>query len=370
VGFSLFRSQQSPVLADFGSSGVKLLQVSLGERPQALAAGWIPFTDELRAKPPEARLDHVANELPRILKANGFRGNRVVLAPLSQHILIKHLSLAPADGDQAESVAAAQLAAGLGCDPAALVVRVSKVCEAMRDGAPKLETIALAMSREDVMRYVSLFRRVRLGVVGVHSEIQALVHAFDHLHAADPSARTGTMYADLGYGGTKIAICHQGKLVFAKSVPLSGRAFDARIAEVRRVPIAEVRRTRLEHGVLAAGTHAPDADGDAIALCTGAERVAHEAVEMLADEFCMCLRYHAALFPDWTVGRVVFLGGEARDVGLCQALAAALRLPAKAGDPLSRMLPIGSSPPGLPEPDRAHPDWAVVCGLANAPTDL
>ncbi|MBI1304299.1 MAG: hypothetical protein GC172_11020 [Phycisphaera sp.] len=370
MGFSLFRSQHSPVLADFGSSGVKLLQVSLGERPQAIAGGWIPFTDELRAKPPEARLDHVASELPRVLKANAFRGNRVVLAPLSQHILVKHLSLAPTDGDQAESVAATQLAIGLGCDPAALVVRVNKVCETMRDGAPKLETIALAMSREDVMRYVSLFRRVRLGVVGVHSEIQALVHAFDHLHGADSSARTGTMYADLGYGGTKIAICHQGKLVFAKTVPLSGRAFDARIAEARRAPISEVRRLRLEHGVLGAGAHAPEADGEAVALATSAEMVAREVVEMLSDELCMCLRYHAALFPDWTVGRVVFLGGEARDVGLCQALAAALRLPAKAGDPLSRMLPIGSAPQGLPEPERAHPDWAVACGLASAPTDL
>jgi hypothetical protein len=64
------------------------------------------------------------------------------------------------------------------------------------------------------------------------------------------------------------------------------------------------------------------------------------------------------------------LGGEARDIGLCQALAASLRIPAKAGDPMARFLSNGPAPEGLPEPEAAHSGWAVACGLAAAPTDL
>jgi Tfp pilus assembly PilM family ATPase len=95
-----------------------------------------------------------------------------------------------------------------------------------------------------------------------------------------------------------------------------------------------------------------------------------EVLEGLSDELGMCARYHAALFRDRRIDRVVFLGGEARDVGLCQALAASLRLPAKAGDPLARFLANGPAPADLPEPDAAHPGWAAACGLASSPTDL
>jgi len=84
----------------------------------------------------------------------------------------------------------------------------------------------------------------------------------------------------------------------------------------------------------------------------------------------MCTRYHSALFRDRRIDRVVFLGGEARDTGLCQSLASGLRLPAKVGDPMARFLVNGAAPAGLPEPQASHPGWAVACGLASSPTDL
>ena len=95
-----------------------------------------------------------------------------------------------------------------------------------------------------------------------------------------------------------------------------------------------------------------------------------ETVESLADELSMCTRYHTALFRDRRIDRVVFLGGEARDTGLCQSLASGLRLPAKVGDPMARFLVNGAAPAGLPEPQASHPGWAVACGLASSPTDL
>jgi hypothetical protein len=95
-----------------------------------------------------------------------------------------------------------------------------------------------------------------------------------------------------------------------------------------------------------------------------------ETVESLADELSMCTRYHTALFRDRRIDRVVFLGGEARDTGLCQSLASGLRLPAKVGDPMARFLINGAAPKGLPDPQGTHPGWAVACGLASSPTAL
>jgi Tfp pilus assembly PilM family ATPase len=398
MSFGVFRQQHSPVLADFGSSGVKLLQASLGDKPSAIAAAFIPFSDEIRSQPIEDRFTYLANELPRVLSEGGFRGNRVVLSPFSQHMLVQHIGVAAADAPRANEVVRTQIAIALGCDPAALVVRTHEVCETNRDGQAKVEHIAFAMSREDVMRYVSLFKRAKFTVVGVHGEISALIHAFDHVNRRIEDATTSTMYVDLGYSGTKVAICHGAQIVFAKSIAIAGRTFDARIAEARGVTLEVARAARLAEGVrpirtAAAAVRATVSTDSGMAMlrvaedrrsggetpalsalpstqaCTIASEAA-ETLDSLCDELSMCTRYHSALFRDRRIDRVVFLGGEARDVGLCQALAGSLRLPAKVGDPLARLRAHGPTPVGLPDQNATHPGWAAACGLASSPTDL
>lgn len=390
MAFGLFRPQPSPVLVDFGSAGVKLLQVSPGDKAEATGAAYIPIPDEMRTQPVEARLDHIARELPAAMKRGGFRGNRVLLAPFSQHMLVNHVGVPQAEANRVELVSRTQVAVALGCDPASLVVRPVEVCETSRDGQPKLEVIVFAMSRDDVMRYVELFKRVKLSVAGLHGEIHALVHAFDHMNRRDEDANLTSMYLDLGYGSTKVAICHGLNLVFAKSVAIGGRTLDARIAETRRIGIAEARHLRLTEGVRAPRAERPAAvpeEGMALLRAAVAQAepaapapaaravasvgdIAREAVESLADEIAMCTRYHSALFRERRVDRVIFVGGESRDVGLCQWLASRLRLPAKGADPLARFMASTPAPAGLPDPGLPHPGWAVACGLASCPADL
>ena len=230
-----------------------------------------------------------------------------------------------------------------------------------------------------------------------------------------------TMYIDLGYGGTKVAICHGAKLVFAKSITIAGRTIDTRIAEARRCTVAEARTARLAEGIKpmrigspaqfapsnsadggmallrmaaakAESDEAAASNGGSVAAIATDRRVvgiapalgtaiptdaprsvsteARETIESLADELSMCTRYHGSLYRDRRIDRVVFLGGEARDTGLCQSLASGLRLPAKVGDPMARFLVNGAAPKGLPDPQSSHSGWAVACGLASSPTDL
>ena len=419
--FGMFRSHYSPILADFGSSGVKLVQTTVGDLPTVSAAAFIPFSDDLRSRPIEERFEFLAREMPEVLRENHFRGNRLVLAPFSQHMLVQHIGVPSGDADRAESVIRLQIAIGLGCDPAALVVRTSEVCETTRDGTAKVEHISFAMSRDDVMRYVELARRTKLNVVGVHGEISALVHAFDHVNRRAEDENISTMYVDLGYGGTKVAICHGAKLVFAKSISIAGRTIDTRLSEVRRCSLSDARAARLAEGIkpIRIGSPAPmnavpaataaataadggmailraaaaKAEADNAVTMTASDRrgagaapalgsavpagaasnltnEVRETVESLSDELSMCARYHATTFRDRRIDRVVFLGGEARDTGLCQSLASGLRLPAKVGDPMARFLINGAAPKGLPDAQGTHPGWAVACGLASSPTDL
>lgn len=380
--FGLFRPKLSPVLADFGASGLKLLQLSLGEPRRVHAIASIDLDAATRAKPLDVRFAAIADALPQTLRSAGFRGRRAVVAPFTQHTLVQHVAVPASDADCAEELIRTRIAISLGCDPAELIVRTRAVTDTIRDGEPRTETIAFAMARQDVMRYVELFRRAGLTVVGVHSGIAAMIHAFD----GDPRRLDGgvaTLYADLGYGGTKIAICHGTKLVFAKSIPFAGRALDARLAAAHGGCVEEARQTRMAAGLaawnspepptLVAAIAAPAARAGHEAAATRPERcvasIAREAVEGLADELSMCMRYHGALFPDNPIQRAVFTGGESRDRGLCRSLAETLELPVTVGDPLAPLL--SHETRRLPgDPAGPHCGWAVACGLAAAPTDL
>jgi hypothetical protein len=95
-----------------------------------------------------------------------------------------------------------------------------------------------------------------------------------------------------------------------------------------------------------------------------------ELLDTASDELSMCLRYHQGLFPERTINRAIFLGGEARQMWLCRHIVQAMRVPSQLGDPLARM----TREPGIQTPgvnlDRPQPGWAVACGLCTAPTDL
>ena len=418
--FSMFSKQASPILADFGSASVKLLQISSGERPVATAAAELLIPEELRGQAVDRKFEFFTKELPRTLSENGFKGKRVVVSPMSGQMLVQHMQLGQAD--LPEDAIRSQLAQQLNIDTSGVVVRSVPV----QDGAGpngKVEHVAFAMARDDVMRYVELFKRMRMQVVAVHNELQAMLHAFDHIHRRAGDENVATLYVDLGWGSTKVAVGHGTRLVFAKCIAIGGRHFDQTVAQMFKCDLAAARVRRMsedllplrqapaskphkssEEGglaILSAGMAQAEADarlepaetavetevaleeerrgakepkalGVTVPQGTGPVKAAGEygeLLESLADELSMCTRYHSACFPGKSIDRVVFLGGEARQIGLCQYLAESLHTAAKSGDPLSRLL--GPTPPaGLPDAALSHPSWAVVCGLASAPIDL
>ena len=83
-----------------------------------------------------------------------------------------------------------------------------------------------------------------------------------------------------------------------------------------------------------------------------------------------CLRYEQALFPSRKVGRTIFIGGEARQVEVCRAVARALRLPAQVADPLARLRKQQTGKVRGIERDKPEPGWTVPIGLCLMPADL
>ena len=98
------------------------------------------------------------------------------------------------------------------------------------------------------------------------------------------------------------------------------------------------------------------------------EQACRGPLNQLVDELNLCRRYHESAFPNRPVDRLVFVGGEARNRGLCQHVAREMALAAQVGDPLvrmARMSEIGIES-GI---DRRlpQPSWAVAIGLSMGP---
>ena len=429
MGFSMFSAHASPIAIDFGSSSIKVLQVSSGEPLSLVAAAQVQIPDPLRSDP-EKLFNFYAEAIPSALSAAKVKGRRCVCSVSSSRSFIQHMQLAPSDGLKRDDLIKAQLQFQRNIAPSSVVVRAIDVCDVHREGQLRHETICLAMSRETVMRYVDILRKAKLEVVGVHPEMTAMVRAFAHLHRRAGDENITTMYVDLGWGGTRTAIGHGLSTVFARNIQIGGKHFDQHIADHLHCDLASARAHRLSQQVIVApavpieqthmnGDEHSSARGSAIlagaldrakavlhvggggaSISAGATAVAperraggppvelrhevlpgevnttaanvdfSELLDALTDELLMCRRYHQSLFPGRPIDRLIFLGGEASQIGFCQHIARVLRLPAQLGDPMARLKRDAAlSTPGV-SLDRAQPGWAVAFGLCSSPTDL
>ena len=101
------------------------------------------------------------------------------------------------------------------------------------------------------------------------------------------------------------------------------------------------------------------------------DRIDHACREPLAkltEELALCRRHYEATFPNQPVQRLIFVGGEAHQRGLCQQIARDLGVAAQIGDPLARMgrfTEVGVEC-GI---DRRvpQPGWTVALGLSMGP---
>lgn len=406
MAFGMFSGQVSPIAIDLGSSSAKLLQISQGDQPALAAAAEVILPDEIRGD--AERTTAFWNEaIPAALRAGRFKGKRAVISMHSSQTLTQHMQITDTDGVKREDTIKAQLQMQMNVLPQNIVVRSVEVCPVIRNGQTRTEIICFAIAKDAVMKSVDMLRRCKLDVVGVHTEAMATVRAFEHIHRRADDDKITTLYIDMGWSGTRVAVSHGKKLAFARFITVGGRHFDQVLAAALKCDLGEARRKRLdlpgefvtagEGAMLSiaaeAATRAAAVRSSATAVLddrrTGVApsvlragvRAAHaprhisaadisELLDTLSDELSMCLRYHTGLFKGRPIDRVIFVGGESRQAWLCQHIVKELSVPAQLADPLARFDPTNApETPGLTL-GKPQPGWAVACGLCDAPTDL
>lgn len=397
MAFSMFTTQASPIAIDFGQSSLKVLQMSGGVVPSLIAAAELPIPDDVRADT-EKRFAFLNDALPALLKRGRFKGRKAVCSIPSAQTFIQHMPLMP--GNDREEQIKLHLQLQMGWMPSNIVVRSVEVCEVNRGEGARTETICFAVPRDIVMRQVDLLKKCKLEVAGIHTEQHAMVWAFDHLHRRDEDMQLTELYVDIGWGSSKVAISHGRDLVFAKIIQAAGRHLDQHLSQALTCDTAKARSRRVARSALevealaaartAAGVVTPaTAGGGGTAVAEGPGAVESAAIAginranevmpeneawlddfvgTITDDLQMCRRYHRALYPERPVSRVIFIGGEARQVGLCRRIAHALDLPARLGDPLVRLSRDESAGFDGVSFQQPQPGWAVAYGLCNAST--
>jgi Tfp pilus assembly PilM family ATPase len=397
------RTAGAPIAIDFGSASLKVLQLTSDEPPALVAAGCVETPEALRGNIKQ-RLEFQIDALPKLVGSLPVRGKRAVCAIPAPLTFCKHAQFSRQEALTPDILADTMLSEQLGRDASTLVRRLIEVTGADRAaGSGKGEFICLATGREIVDKLMRAIRAARLEPVGMHSEFEAVLHAFGYINRRVSDKQRATLYLDLGGGQTDVLIAHESELVFARVIGVGGLSLDECLAEELGCSVEHARLARLAmHDLVprasptpapAPAAHAPEDDSAVLvaedrrigapapglspeigrtapACAAPAGASLREPLEILTDEAGMCIRYHDSMFPQRRVADVVFVGGEARHRGLCQYIARTLRLPAKVADPFARITRAGSeSPIGL-DINNPQPGWAVPIGLCQCPTDL
>lgn len=349
------RGPSLPLAIDFGVGSLKVLQVAPGDPLELVAAAQLDTPDELVVDA-GGRLRYQMDALPKLVRAGGFKAQRAVCSIPAGQMFCKHLQIQTAEGVSTTTLAAASVAGQIGCDPGALLCRAEEVEGAGSSG--RVEVIAFATSREMVKRLMGAVKAARLDLVGIHSELHAMLRAVGH-QTDQGRGETATLFLDLGTGSTKATIALGDRMLFARVIEVGSLHFDRAVASKLGCSRAEAFQRRLG----AAG-----ASGGAEAVATDVDVA--EPTEILIDEVQMCLRYFRSLLPGVGVGKLVFLGGESHQRGLCAEVARAVRLPAQVADPMAVVKRRGKEPSTGVDFGAAQPGWAVPLGLCLSPTDL
>jgi hypothetical protein len=386
----------TPIAIDFGTRSMKLLQLTTAETPALVSAVQFHTPDGLITDA-RRRLVWQFSQLAKAVKIGGFKGKRAIAALPASVTLCKHLQFPRSDTTDTRLLVEMALTQQLQCDQSALVVQHIDVGPVA--GGAKHEAIGFAAGRDLVDQLMQAAREAKLEMVGLQTEFAALLNAFGYLTRRVEDAKLTSLYLNIGYSATNVAIAHGRDLVFARCIEHGGRSLDEAVAKQLKLDNSEAQATRLSMEYLtkrdreaaevkASAPKGPELNPDrreplesvfspadenapaaTAAPMAGAADLT-EQIEIITDEIAMCLRYYDSMFPGRRIDRAIFVGGEASHRGLCQSIARSVRLPAQVADPLARVARTGAEPVKDVDLRVGQPGWAVALGLCFSPTDL
>ena len=392
-----FGPRANPIGVDFGSDCLRLAQVQFGGTEYRLVAAASADVPSHIRHNPSARLAFFVETTRDLLAKGNFHTRQAVLALPAASMHIQHLRMAKMDEAETKKVLPLEARGKLPIDPSQALLRHLVAGEVYQDQEPKNEIIVMAAAREFVNQLLAAAAKARLDVIGMNVEPKAIIDCFSHVYRRKADADTTNCFLDIGSSASRAIISRGPHIFFTRSIPIGGEHFNKAAAEKLGIGFEEAKLLRIK---LCHAQAQKDEQKDKTAVSTAAaqelngnvepqledqqispadlvhkaevvEQACLEPLTRLVEELDLCRRYHESTFPSQPVDRLIFVGGEARQRGLCQHIARELGLAAQLGDPLVRMGRVSTV--GIESGiDRRQPQpgWSVAIGLSMGPVKV
>jgi Tfp pilus assembly PilM family ATPase len=380
-----FAPSANPIGIDLGTDYLRMAQVEPAGGEKASASDFRLIAAASAETPATARtelsdrVEYFSAAVRELLARGNFRGRRTVLALPASMVHVAQLSLPAMPESALAGVLPRQLSTLLPMDPATAVIRHLVTGQVRENGQLFDQIIVFAADRALVERYVSAAAKARLDIVGLNLESKAIVDCFSHVYRRKSDRDVTSGYVDIGCAATRVILARGERIIFARTIDIGGDRFSRAVAEAMKISLTDARLLRIKH--------CPGAGGEIPSSQTALHSVAVETspatnprerqtiehacetpLRQLIQSLRKCQTDHESAMPNSPVNRLIFVGGEARQRGLCQQIARELNLPAQLGDPLVRIGRI--SEVGVESGiDRRQPQpaWAVAVGLSMGP---
>jgi Tfp pilus assembly PilM family ATPase len=364
-----------PIGVDVGSSCLRMAQVQYhGSEPRLIAAASADLPLAIHYDP-DAHRECFGAAARRLLNAGNFRGRQILLALPAAMTSIVSLRLPAADKEQTTLAIAAAVREQFGMDPDAALIRVYKVNNGSAGDGETQDLIVIAASRVRVNALISAASEAGLEVVGMSVEPQSLIDCFSHVYRRRGDLTSTSCFVEIGWTSTRVVVARAGNILSAGKIDIGGSTFagalasaisvSAEEAKLQRVKICHAdtqleSRDKRELHVVRPANHDGEIDRQRQAIesaCRPSQQALLRELEKFRDRF-------GQRFPGRPIDRLVFVGGEAHNRGMCRSIARAMGLSALIGDSMLRM---GRSSEIRIESgiDRREPQpaWSVAVGL-------
>jgi type IV pilus assembly protein PilM len=356
----LSRSQPQPIGLDIGLDSIKMLQLEVvqGGALSVVAAARHVVPEEARNQQPDVRLGTAMQAVRQMLRANSFRGNRVIACLPREIVHVKNLRLPMMPSAEIESAVQFEARNIFSFDTERAMVRHLVGGEVRQGADTRLEVIALAAMRDEVDAYVEQLHGGNCLIESLDFEQCAIYRGVERFVRRREDEGEVHVLVEIGARRTQVIIGKGREISFVKSIETGSMHLQQDVSRKLGITADEARALRrrlIEQGIDGAAGGQPDSVRQAV------YDAIRSSIEELAREISLCLRYYSVTFRGQRPSKARLLGGESADDQLLSILGGALPIKIEAGKPLYSV-----DTSRMKQSDRRGNmgEWSLALGLA------
>ncbi|MFP4106721.1 MAG: pilus assembly protein PilM [Phycisphaerae bacterium] len=362
---SLLRKRPWPIALEVGSDSIKMLQFQRvgGQLHVAASARW-KFPGSIPLEDRDHRRELAPEAIREMLKNNNFRGKRVVSCLSSLDLQIKNVRLPQMPEEELIKSIAWEAGERFNQEVTSDTLGWLHAGQIRQGGEKKNEIILLAADQNALDGHLKMIDQAGLVPTAIDAEPIAVFRSFERFLRRTADEEVVTVVLDMGLAATRVIVGKGRSIIFMKSIPIGGKKLNEAVADQLNLGYQEAveLRERIMRSNECGETNSVENPNSVNWTVHDAVR---GAVDELAREVALCLRYCSVTFRGLRPRKVFLTGGEAYDPAVMQLLSEQLNIDVKVAQPLQGMdvsaADLGSDRRGV------MPEWATCAGLALRP---